>query len=281
VAIPGATSSTYVLQQADLGATIRAYVTATNVIGSDTLITNHTFPTLPRTKIPPTASVAPTMLGNPLPGLTLSATLGTWSGDAPIKLTIQWQRCDATGGGCKAIKGATKKTLSVTAKFAGSRLRFVVTASNGVGDPVKTFGPITDAIQLIPHKKGRTIRGTRKADYLAGGGFDDTIYGLGGNDTIVGGAGADRILGGAGADVITGGTGRDTIDAGAGSDTIMAADGDRDTVDCGSGSDRTVVDAIDITVNCEAVQISGGTTSTPPPATSTTTTTPTTTSRQS
>jgi hypothetical protein len=275
VAIPGATSASYVLQQADLGAALRAYVTATNVIGADTLITNHTFPTLPKPKFAPTATAAPAMLGNPLPGLALTATLGTWSGDAPIKLTIQWQRCDATGGGCVAIKGATKRTLNVTTKYAGSRLRFVVTASNGVGT-VSTTGPVTDAIQLIPHRKGRTIRGTRNADYLAGSGFDDTIYGLGGNDTIVGGAGADRILGGAGADVITGGTGRDRIDAGAGSDTIMAADGDRDTVDCGAGSDRAVVDAIDVTVNCEAVQIAGGTTPLPPPVT---TTTPTTTGR--
>jgi hypothetical protein len=275
VAIPGATAASYVLQQADLGATLRAYVTATNVIGSDTLITNHTFPTLPKPRFAPTASAAPALLGNPLPGLSLTATLGTWSGDAPIKLTIQWQRCDATGGGCKAIKGATKKTLRITNAYAGSRVRFVVTAKNELGT-VKTTGPTTEAIQLIPHKKGRTIRGTRKADYLAGGGFDDTIYGLGGNDTLVGGAGADRILGGAGADVITGGTGRDAIDAGTGSDTIMAADGDRDTVDCGAGSDRAVVDAIDVTVNCEAVQITGGTTSSPPPAT---TTTPTTTNR--
>jgi hypothetical protein len=273
VAIPGATSSSYTLQQADLGATIRAYVTATNVMGSDTLITNHTFPTLPKPRFAPTASVAPTMLGNPLPGLSLTASLGTWSGDAPIKLTLQWQRCDATGSKCTAIKGATKRTLAVTTKYAGSRLRFVVTAKNEVGTAT-TISPVTEAIRLIPHRKGRTIRGTRKADYLAGGGFDDTISGLGGNDTIVGGAGADRILGGAGNDVITGGAGRDRISGQAGSDTIMAADGDRDTVDCGAGSDRAVVDGIDLVVNCEAVQVAAGTTT---PAAPTTTTTPATT----
>ena len=276
VAIPGATSSTYVLQQADLGATLRAYVTATNVIGSDTRFTNHTFPTLPKPKFAPTASVAPSLLGNPLPGLSLVASLGSWSGDAPIKRTVQWQRCDATGNGCAAIKGATKRSLALTTAFAGSRLRFVVTAKNDVGSAT-TISPLTDAIQLIPHRKGRTIRGTRKADYLAGGGFDDTILGLGGNDTLVGGAGADRILGGAGNDVITGGIGRDRISGGAGSDTIMAADGDRDIVDCGAGSDRAVVDGIDVVVNCESVQVAAGPTTPTPTTSSTTTTTATTT----
>ena len=36
VAIPGATSATYILQQADLGAALRAYVTASNPAGSKT-----------------------------------------------------------------------------------------------------------------------------------------------------------------------------------------------------------------------------------------------------
>jgi hypothetical protein len=70
----------------------------------------------------------------------------------------------------------------------------------------------------------------------------------------------------------------------------MAADGERDVIDCGPGSDRAVVDAIDVVVNCESVQVaaaapgpssttSSTTTTTPTTSTSTTTTAPTTTAR--
>lgn len=274
--IPGATSTSYVLTEADRGWTIRAYITATNVAGSDTAITNHTFPILPKPRFAPTASVAPQLFGNPLPGLRLQATPGTWSGDQPIELTIAWQRCDATGAGCVDLSGQTTWAYGVTKKDAGSRIRFAVTATNEIGT-VTTFSQPTDAVRLVPHRPGRTIRGTAKADYLAGSGFDDKIYGLGGSDTLLGGAGDDLLDGGAGNDVIDGGSGRDRILAGAGSDTVLANDGDRDTIDCGAGNDRAVVDGIDVVVNCEAVQVTGQTTPAPRPTTTVPTTTRTTT----
>jgi WD40-like Beta Propeller Repeat/RTX calcium-binding nonapeptide repeat (4 copies) len=266
VAIPGATSSTYILKEADLGAALRAYVTATNPAGSDTLITNHTLPPLPKPKFAPSATALPTILGNPIPGLKLQMNRGTWTGDDPITYAIVWQRCNATGAGCVTV--SKKPVYAVTNADAGMRLRLQVTAKNGNGT-VSALSGLTDAIQLTQHRKGRTIRGNGKANYLAGGGFDDVIYGLGGNDTLLGGTGADKIYGGPGADVIVGGTGADRIDGGPGSDTIMASDGDRDVIDCGEGADRAVVDAIDVVSNCESVQVASG--ATPTPTTSSTT----------
>jgi hypothetical protein len=260
VAIPGATSASYILAQADLGATLRAYVTATNPVGSDTLVTNHTFPTLPKPKFAPSSTAAPQILGTAMLGYTLTAAVGTWTGDAPITYAVRWQRCDATGAGCATV--SSKRSYRVTADELGSRLRLAVTATNANGSVSITSG-LTDAIQLTPHRQGRRIVGTAKADYLGGSGFDDTIFGGGGNDTLIGGAGSDRLFGGAGKDVLVGGAGSDRIFGGPGSDTVLAADGERDTVDCGPGSDRAVVDAIDIVSNCEAVQVTASTPATP------------------
>jgi hypothetical protein len=270
--IPGATSASYVLVQADFGATIRAYITAANAVGSDTVITNHTFPTLAKPKFSPSATDAPKILGTAKLGYRLTVDVGNWTGDAPITFSRKWQRCDATGAGCAQV--STTRSYLVTEHDLGARLRVVVTAKNDNGTVSSTSG-LTDPIQLSPHGKGRRIVGTAKADYLAGGGLDDTIFGLGGNDTLLGGSGDDVIYGGPGNDIIIGGPGSDKLYGGPGSDTIMAADGERDIVDCGPGSDRAIVDAIDIVSNCESVQIVGSTSSST--SSTTTTTTPTTT----
>jgi Ca2+-binding RTX toxin-like protein len=258
--------------QADFGATIRAYITAANAVGSDTVITNHTFPTLAKPKFSPSATDAPKILGTAKLGYLLTVDVGNWTGDAPITFSRKWQRCDATGAGCAQV--STKRSYLVTEHDLGARLRVVVTAKNDNGTVSSTSG-LTDPIQLSPHGKGRRIVGTAKADYLAGGGLDDTIFGLGGNDTLLGGSGDDVIYGGPGNDIIVGGPGSDKLYGGPGSDTIMAADGERDIVDCGPGSDRAIVDAIDIVSNCESVQIVGSTSSST--SSTTTTTTPTTT----
>ncbi len=57
--------------------------------------------------------------------------------------------------------------------------------------------------------KGRTIRGTPKADVLTGTCGPDRILGLGGNDKINGGAGNDKLDGGRGVDAMLGGIGND------------------------------------------------------------------------
>ena len=59
--------------------------------------------------------------------------------------------------------------------------------------------------------KGRTIRGTPRADVLKGTCGPDRILGRGGNDRIIGGRGNDRLDGGTGRDRVIGGAGKDTM----------------------------------------------------------------------
>jgi hypothetical protein len=77
----------------------------------------------PRNTAPPTISGAPAV------GQTLTATQGTWLG-GPTSFAFQWQRCDATGGACAAIPGATGATYVVGDTDAGATVRVNVTASN-------------------------------------------------------------------------------------------------------------------------------------------------------
>lgn len=254
VPIVGATSDTYTPTVEDVGFSLRVWITGSNVAGSDTAITNHTFPIVDKPHFAPSAGVAASITGGAFPGRQLIGSVGTFVGDAPIATSFHWYRCDAIGQTCHVIPNATKIAYSPTTADVGYTLRLFVLASNAYGKTTELSDP-TDAVAANPpHVKGRRIVDSNRGHYLAGGGHDDVIKGRGGNDTVLGGGGDDRLYGGRGNDVITGGSGTDRIWGGPGSDTIYAADGERDYVDCGAGNDRVVADPVDVVAsNCEVV----------------------------
>ena len=262
--IPGATDDNYTPTVADIGFSIRVWITGTNVAGSDLAITNHTFPIVDKQHFSPSADTPPTVGGTVALGRQLTANVGSYDGDLPIKTTFVWQRCDATGSHCHTIPNVKRVVYTPTAVDIGYTLLISVTATNAYGNMVVQSDPTEAVSAAPPHVRGRRIIGTSKGEYLAGGGHDDVIFGLGGNDTLLGGAGDDRIYGGPGNDVITGGSGADHLYGGPGSDTIYAADGERDIIDCGPGNDRAVVDAVDKVVNCEVVVTSSPASSSSP-----------------
>jgi len=71
---------------------------------------------------------------NVAPGDTLDVSTGSWIGyPTSYTYTYQWQECDAAGGSCTAIGGATAATYTPVAAEVGHTLRVEVTASNEVG----------------------------------------------------------------------------------------------------------------------------------------------------
>jgi hypothetical protein len=258
VPIPGATSATYTLTPNDEGVALRVYVTGTNIAGSTTAFSNHTFPTLPAnhpstTALLPSNLTVPSITGTPLVGSELVAAPGTWNGAVPMRFAYAWRRCDATGASCSTIRHATKAQYAPVDADVGSTLRVAVTARNSAGN-ASVVSAGTDAVTFArPPVRGRHIVGSMRADYLPGGGGNDVIFGRGGNDTILGGAGNDRLEGGPGSDVVDGGSGSDVLSGGPGSDTLRAADGHKDRVVCGAGRDRALVDRVDVVSGCESV----------------------------
>jgi hypothetical protein len=81
---------------------------------------------------PPTNTAAPTVSGTTTSGQTLSASRGTWTG-GPTGWSYQWRRCDASGGACSNIQGATSLGYTLGAADVNRRLRFQVTATNSAG----------------------------------------------------------------------------------------------------------------------------------------------------
>ena len=127
--ILGATGPTYTVSAADIDATLRAVVTATNVAGPASA---PSLPTAVATGPPaaPVNTTPPTVAGTAQTGQTLTASPGTWTGSQPIAFAYQWQRCDGTGGNCSDIAGAADTAYTLTAADVGSTLRVTVAASN-------------------------------------------------------------------------------------------------------------------------------------------------------
>ncbi len=137
----GATHTTYVVQNADIGSTLRVTVTATNAEGTSSSTSVPTAVVKAATTTKPVNTAPPTISGTVQEGQTLTAATGTWTGTAPITYQYQWQRCNAHGGKCGNEGGATHSTYLVQKPDAGSTLRVAVTATNTAGNKSSTSVP--------------------------------------------------------------------------------------------------------------------------------------------
>jgi outer membrane protein assembly factor BamB len=88
----------------------------------------------------PASTSAPTITGTPGIGQAIGADVGNWNA-LPSSYAYQWSRCDASGGSCASIDGATGESYTPTNADIGSTLELSVTASNASG----TSAPATSA----------------------------------------------------------------------------------------------------------------------------------------
>lgn len=88
----------------------------------------------------PVKTGTPAISGAAQEGQTLIVSNGSWSA-SPTSYAYAWSRCDASGGSCTAISGATTATYKVTSADAGDTLRATVTATNADGSAQATSPP--------------------------------------------------------------------------------------------------------------------------------------------
>lgn len=89
----------------------------------------------------PAPSIPPTIVGTVRTGMQLTAVPGSWSGGKPVTFAYQWQRCDAAGGTCTPITGATNETYDPGADDIGHALVVTVTAQSSGGGAAASSAP--------------------------------------------------------------------------------------------------------------------------------------------
>jgi legume-like lectin family protein len=97
---------------------------------------------------PPANTAPPVVSGAAQVGQTLSATTGTWS-NSPTAFAYQWLLCNAAGGNCTDIAGATASTYTLGAGDVAGTLQVSVTASNAGGSAAASSAP-TGVVQAPP-----------------------------------------------------------------------------------------------------------------------------------
>ena len=152
--ISGAGGQAYAVRTADVGRTIRVLETASNSQGTGGPVASPTTPAInapppPAALSPPANTGAPSVQGLTRAGQTLTASTGGWSGSAPLRYRLQWQRCVAS---CKAIAGATGSTYRLSNADVSTHVRVLVTVSNLVGTTTAAspvVGPVATTLGQI------------------------------------------------------------------------------------------------------------------------------------
>ena len=141
--IPGTGAPSYRISAADVGHTIRSYISAQNAHGSSTAVSAPTAVVIPA----PTATGIPVVSGVAVAGKTLSTTSGTWN--TAVTFTYQWLRCTANGTACVGIPATTASTYPVVGADGGHTLRATVSATNAAGTATATSAA-TPVIVALP-----------------------------------------------------------------------------------------------------------------------------------
>ena len=132
-AVAGATTSTYLLAQDDVGHTVRVRVTATTAARSAAASSAQSAVITGNGAVAPTNESAPSISGAAQAGQPLRANAGAWSGTQPLAFSYQWQSCNEAGGECYDIQGATAAEYTPQAQDQAATLRVLVTATGPGG----------------------------------------------------------------------------------------------------------------------------------------------------
>lgn len=145
--IPGATGAGYRAASSQIGSRLRVVVTATNAVGSLSVVSKRTKPILAGA---PVNTAAPSIAGSLQEGQTLTGDAGQWAGTGPISFAYQWLRCSIVGGGCESIAGAQQAAYSASGLDLAHNLLLAVTATNAQGSTTADSAETQPILGILP-----------------------------------------------------------------------------------------------------------------------------------
>ena len=169
VEISGATASTYTIQLADDGTTIRVEVKGTNTYGTSAFVASSNSVSAVNA-VAPSNTVAPVISGTAVVGQALASTTGTWTGTPTPTYSYQWKR------GATNI-GTNSSTYTLVQADAGntSNITCVVTATNSGGSANATSNQIA---QILTVRTSAFLTASAISDATIRGGLNTFDIGL-------------------------------------------------------------------------------------------------------
>jgi hypothetical protein len=145
--ISGATGTSLLLDNSELGQQIQVIETESNLVGSSSAISNQTAAVVDvQPAGGPVNVTLPSISGSAVQGQTLTADPGSWDPASGLTFAYQWQRCDVDGENCSPIGGATSDTYLLGVDDVGSTVDVVVTANDGTKTSDPAESDATDAV---------------------------------------------------------------------------------------------------------------------------------------
>jgi Ca2+-binding RTX toxin-like protein len=177
--IIGATLSTYLLTQSDVGKTITVVASYTDATATAESVTSNPSASVANLNDLPSGAV--TLSANPVAGqnLTVSNTLTDADGPASLSISYQWRVAGID------IAGATTNQYTPTLGDAGKAITVQASYTDAYGthESVTSSASALVALNLIGTTGVDTLTGAAGADTLNGGAGADRLYGAGGDDT--------------------------------------------------------------------------------------------------
>ena len=141
--INSATSSSYIVTEFDVGYFIKAFVTATNGLGTSSAASS--LATTSVVDIAPTNTVLPVITGTVRTGETLTTSRGSWT-SSPSTYTYQWKRANTAGGSYTNIPSATDRTYDLTDADIDKFIKVSVIATNNIGASTAALSAATSVV---------------------------------------------------------------------------------------------------------------------------------------
>jgi hypothetical protein len=98
---------------------------------------------------PPVNVESPTIAGQPVKGMLLTASQGRWESTQAVTLTTHWYRCDAAGSACSDMPVASGLSYHPAPNDVGSKLRVRVAAMSAAGQTV-ALSAMTAVVTMPP-----------------------------------------------------------------------------------------------------------------------------------
>jgi Ca2+-binding RTX toxin-like protein len=215
VNIPGATGSTFMLGQAQIGDQVRVVVSFVDDFGTAESVASD--------------ATAPVLIGTVFAG---TAGVDTWIGTAGNDVASGGDGNDFMNGqgGNDIINGDAGNDILIGGNGND-------TMAGGIGNDVYEVTSVGDVVTELAGAGNDTVW-TSLATYTLGANVENLYFGGSGNFRAIGNALDNTIVGGAGNDVLIGGGGADTMAGGAGNDVYeVTSVGDVVTELAGGGND--------------------------------------------